>query len=91
VDWQSITAIAAALLAGIALLDKRLDKSLSIREHEEFRNNIKDQFILLGHRLERETDDLKDRIKTIEQTRPTTGEIAASLQHRNRTPPTGGK
>jgi hypothetical protein len=78
-DYQLIIAIGALAISALVALTRAMDKSLSIREHEEFRVNIKDRIaeVVVGYR--RETDRLEDRIKTLEQTRPTTGEIEARL------------
>ena len=79
-DGQTLMAIGAMAIAAISLLARLMDKSLSIREHDEFRSNIKDQFKTVIDQQVREIARIEDRIKSIEQTRPTTGEIAASLK-----------
>lgn len=78
-DGQTLDYIAVGL-ASISLLARALDKSLSIREHEEFRANIRDQFLRVSEQHARDIDRLEKAIHTLEQTRPTTGEIAASLK-----------
>ena len=72
-------ALGAVILAAITLASQMLGKSLSIREHEEFSKNTKERLSDLKDDYQRESDRLEDRIKTLEQTRPTTGEIEARL------------
>jgi acetylornithine deacetylase/succinyl-diaminopimelate desuccinylase-like protein len=78
-DWQSVIAIGALLVAGVSFLARSFDKSLSIREHEEFRNSIRDQLAQVRLDTRRDDDRLEDRIKVLETTRPTTGELEAKL------------
>jgi acetylornithine deacetylase/succinyl-diaminopimelate desuccinylase-like protein len=78
-DWQSVIAIGALLVAGVSFLARSFDKSLSIREHEEFRNSIRDQISQVRLDTRRDDDRLEDRIKVLETTRPTTGELEAKL------------
>jgi hypothetical protein len=76
-------ALGAVILAAITLASQMLGKSLSIREHEEFAKNTKERLNELKGDYQRESDRLEDRIKTLEQTRPTTGEIEAQLDKKN--------
>jgi hypothetical protein len=78
-DWNIVIALGAAAIAAVALFARMFDKSLSVREHEEFRNAVTRQFKELREDNRRESDRLLDRIKVLEQTRPTTGEIEARL------------
>jgi BMFP domain-containing protein YqiC len=78
-DWQSLVALGALFVAAISFLARALDKSLSIREHEEFRNSIRDQIAQVRLDTRRDDDRLEDRIKVLEATRPTTGELEAKL------------
>jgi hypothetical protein len=55
------------------------DKSLSIREHEEFRLSIKGDISQMRADYKRDDDRLEDRVKILEQTRPTTGELNARI------------
>jgi type II secretory pathway pseudopilin PulG len=79
-DWQAVIAIGALLVAGVGVLSRAFDKSLSIREHEEFRNSIRDQISQVRLDTRRDDDRLEDRIKILETTRPTTGELEARLK-----------
>jgi hypothetical protein len=72
-------ALGAVILSAITLASQMLGKSLSIREHEEFAKNTKERLNELKGDYQRETTRLEDRVKTLEQTRPTTGEIEARL------------
>jgi hypothetical protein len=89
-DYQLVIAIGALAISVLVALTRALDKSLSIREHEEFSKNTKEQIERLRQDAIRDTQGLKtdfnrdvDRIEKrldyIEQTRPTTGELEARL------------
>jgi flagellar motility protein MotE (MotC chaperone) len=89
-DWQAVIAIGALLVAGVGVLSRAFDKSLSIREHEEFRNAVRAEMdrMRLGiqqsiDQSRRDDDRLEDRIKVLESTRPTTGELEARLKGSN--------
>jgi flagellar motility protein MotE (MotC chaperone) len=89
-DWQAVIAIGALLVAGIGVLSRAFDKSLSIREHEEFRNAMRADMDRMRAGLQqsvdqsrRDDDRLEDRIKVLESTRPTTGELEARLKGSN--------
>jgi predicted double-glycine peptidase len=71
--------IGALVVAALVALGKTLDKSLSIREHEEFRANVKDRLGEIKADYQREANRLENRIQSLEQTRPTTGELEARL------------
>ena len=79
-EWQTLLSLGALLLAGITLASNALSKSLSIREHEEFRTNLKADLAQVRQDYKRDDDRLEDRVKVLEQTRPTTGEIEARLR-----------
>jgi hypothetical protein len=42
-DWQTIASIGAVLIATLAILDRRFDKSLSLREHAEFKESMRNR------------------------------------------------
>lgn len=79
-------AIGAAAIAVITLFIKLFDKSLSIREHDEFRQALRDQFALMNEQIKRDINRLEHRLDVIEQTRPTTGELEARLKPNSLTP-----
>jgi hypothetical protein len=90
VDYQLVIAIGALLVSMLVAFSRTMDKSLSIREHEEFSKNTKEQIERLRQDAIRDTQGIKtdfnrdvDRIEKrldyIEQTRPTTGELEARL------------
>jgi len=60
-DWQSIIAIGALVIATLSFLDRRLDKSLSIREHEEFRKNVEAEFTEVRTQVRRDIDRIENR------------------------------
>ena len=72
-DGQTLMAIGAMAIAAISLLARLMDKSLSIREHDEFRSNIKDQFREVREQHVRDVARLEDQLKTIERTANKTG------------------
>jgi hypothetical protein len=80
---SSYIALGAVVLSALSLAAQLLGKSLSIREHEEFSKNTKERYEGLKSDYQRESDRLEDRIKILEQTRPTTGEIEARLDKKN--------
>jgi flagellar motility protein MotE (MotC chaperone) len=89
-DWQAAIAIGALLVAGIGVLSRAFDKSLSIREHDEFRNAVRAEMDRMRSGIQqsidqsrRDDDRLEDRIKVLESTRPTTGELEARLKGSN--------
>jgi hypothetical protein len=82
-DWQAVIAIGALLVAGIGVLSRAFDKSLSIREHEEFRSALRGEIDRMRNDYKRDDDRLEDRIKVLESTRPTTGELEARLKGSN--------
>ena len=63
-DWQTFLAIGALAVAGFTLIAKLLDNSLSVREHEEFKEHTR-----------RDVERIEKRIELIEQTRPSSGEL----------------
>ena len=74
-EWQSLLAIGAVGIAAISLLDRLLDKSLSIREHDEYRKGVERTTDGLRNEYIREIDRMDGRLNTIEQTRPTASEL----------------
>jgi hypothetical protein len=81
-DWQLAIAFGALVVGAIGFLSRSLDKGLSIREHDEFRAAMTREIVAIQTSYRRECDRLEDRIKVLEQTRPTTGEIEARLSER---------
>jgi hypothetical protein len=79
-DWQIALAFGALAVGAAAFLSRTFDKGLSIREHEEYRNSMLRNLEEMRASYRRECDRLEDRIKILEQTRPTTGEIEARLE-----------
>lgn len=76
-------ALGAVVLSAITLAAQMLGKSLSIREHEEFRGNVKDSIRDLKADFQREADDLREQIRVIQGAVPTTREIEARLDKKN--------
>lgn len=77
--WEILIAIGALAVALFSAFSRIFDKSLSIREHDEFRANINKKFDGVDANLHREIARLENRIERIEGTRPTTGELRAML------------
>jgi vacuolar-type H+-ATPase subunit D/Vma8 len=67
-DYQLTISIGALVVSVLVAFSRSLDKSLSIREHEEFSKSV-----------HRDIDRVERRIELIEQTRPTTGELEARM------------
>jgi hypothetical protein len=86
VGIDTAIAVGAILLSALVAMDRMFSKSLSIREHEEFRRNIDKEFDRKDHQRERDFDAMLDRIRVLEQTRPTTGELEARLKPPPRSP-----
>jgi hypothetical protein len=84
VGLDTSIAIGAAILAGITLLVRLFDKSLSIREHEEFRRWVVAKFLSETHQRERDMDVVLHRLDTIEATRPTTATLEARMERKPR-------
>ena len=72
-DWTTIAAEVAAIFAGITLLSRVFDKSLSIREYEAYREAIA-----------RDIQRVEGRLNQIERTRPTTGELEILAESLNK-------
>jgi hypothetical protein len=85
-NLDTAIAIGAAIIAVITLFSKLMDKSLSIREHDEFRRSVERDSDKKDHQRERDFDAILDRIRVLEQTRPTTGELEARLKPPPRSP-----
>ena len=66
-DWHSIIEVGAILIAGIAMMGKFFDKSLSRSEHEEFRRATDRQIDQLREDCKRETDGLDERVRYLER------------------------
>ena len=77
-DWQTILAIGALALAAFSFLSRTLDKSLSLREHDEYRKGAERTNDGLQREFWREVDRLEQRLNIIEQTRPTAGELKST-------------
>jgi hypothetical protein len=73
-EWlYSILPMGLFVIALLTIFFNQGSKYLSIREHESYQAFVT-----------RELDYLRGRITILEATRPTTGEIAAKLDNRNR-------
>ena len=79
-DWQTIVAFVAVALAALSLFDKRFDKSLSIREHDEYRKGAEKGMDGLKAQFERDIDRVETRMDLIESTRPTAGELKTHIE-----------
>jgi hypothetical protein len=83
-NWDWIIGLIGLGIGAVTIFSRMFDKSLSLREHEEFKRAINDAITLNRKQFQREVDRIEDRIKILEQTRPTTGELEARID-RNRT------
>jgi len=85
-NWTLLIALGSLIVAGVAFLSKSFDKSLSIREHEEFSKNTKERITQVEMQGQRDDDRLERRIEILEQTRPTTGELEARFGRKGEHP-----
>ena len=69
---ETLIASGALVLALLSLLIRTFDKSLTIREHDEYKRAVV-----------REIDRLESRINRLEETRPTTGELEARISRKS--------
>ncbi len=72
-DWSIILALGAVALSAIALLNRAFDKSLSIREHEAYKQAV-----------DRDIQRVEGRLNNIERTRPTVGELEILAESLNK-------
>ena len=82
-NWPALLAIAAIAVSIFSAMGRFSEKALSVREHEEFRNSIRDQFLAVRDQERRDVDRVESRLNQLEQTRPTTGELEARLETLN--------
>jgi hypothetical protein len=84
--WAILVGLGGLIIGAVGVLSKALDKGLSIREHEEFRNNINNRIDQVVRQYQRDDDHVLERLTHLEQTRPTTGELEARINtHRDET------
>lgn len=76
-DWQSIIALAAMAIASLGFLERRFDKSLSIREHEEYKDQEKQKDAL----RDKIVDMMAAQVRILEQTRPTGAELQSKIDN----------
>jgi uncharacterized protein YqgV (UPF0045/DUF77 family) len=79
-DWPALLAVGALLVAIFAALSRVLEKSLSVREHEEFRAGIARELAQIRIDYHRDDERMERRLDVLEQTRPTTGELEAKIR-----------
>lgn len=80
-DWQTLLAVAAIAVAGLTLLARLLDKSLTVREHDEYRKGMERHAETTRLQLVRDIDRLEKQLSILEQTRPTTGELKTTADN----------
>ena len=66
-DWPLVLAIGAIAISGLSLLAKLLDKSLSIREHEEYKGQEKQKDELRDTIREEEMRAIRHRLRKLEK------------------------
>ena len=74
--WEVVVAVGALFLSALAVVIRTFDKSLSIREHDEFKKGVERALDGVQREVWREMDKLEHRVQVLEQTRPTTGELS---------------
>jgi hypothetical protein len=91
-EWATFGAIGAIIISAASFASTILGKSLSLREHEEYKNQEQIKALLIRE-YAKETNKLRDKLVTslnerityIERTVPTAGQLAdatASLRDR---------
>ena len=90
-DYQLVIALGALLVSVLVAFSRTMDKSLSIREHEEFSKNTKERIEGLKQDFIRDVTRVEHRLDYIEQTRPTTGELEARMGLWNSTSKTNAR
>ena len=78
-DWQMAGVVGAIVIGLYNVFSKTFDKSLSLREHDEFRANLNDNLKLIRDHIREDLNRIERRVELIEQTRPTTGELSARI------------
>lgn len=79
-DMTTALSVVAILLAGMTLLTRILDKSLSVREHEEYRKAVDQALDQIRGQTRRDIDRIEADMRLIDATKPTTGELQARTE-----------
>jgi len=74
-DWPILIALGAFAVSVLTLVSKFLDKSLTIREHDEYRKGVERTTDGLQEQFWREFDKLESRLNFIDQTKPSSGQL----------------
>ena len=74
-DWSTVAAIGALIVSGIVMFTNMFDKSLTIREHDEYRKGVERTTDGLEEQFRREIDKLEDRLNFMDQTKPSVGQL----------------
>lgn len=77
--WSIITGLGLLATGVLAYFASALGKTLSVREHEEFKTAISRSFTEWARRFERDCDRLEQDIRLLQSTRPTAGELQAAM------------
>ncbi len=90
--WALAVPVISVVVVGIGIFIANSSKYFTIREQNAFNDRMQRELDGITRRLETThyvtrdlIDDLRDRIKVIEQTRPTTGELQAALRQNKQT------
>ncbi len=78
--WSIIIPIVSVVVVGVGIFIANSSKYYTIREHASFENAIYRDLYASRETTRQHIEDLRDRIKVLEQTRPTTGELQAALR-----------
>lgn len=79
-SWDTVTSVGALLVSLYVVITRAFENALSIREHEEYKNQENQKAVLRDISLQRDLKRIEDRVDRIEQTRPTVGELEAKLK-----------
>ena len=93
-DWSTIALIATSVTAVVAIIavvnqiatarsrtqSQAREEQLSIREHNEFKDAVRRENDIISKYEKELREIILDRVKVLEQTRPTTGELKAEIK-----------
>ncbi len=85
--WPVAIPVVSVVVVGIGIFIANSSKYFTIREHDAFHRSIQRDLASITKRIDDIQytnkdiiEDIRDRIKVLEQTRPTTGELQAALR-----------
>ena len=74
-DWSAVAAIGALLISVVVMFKSMFDKSLTIREHDEYRKGVERTTDGLQTQFQREIDKIEGRLNFMDQSKPSVGQL----------------